>query len=88
MGKEAVLDISVSPKSSKSEIVMGNGIIKVYLNSPPVDGKANAECLRLFSKRLKISKSRIAIVKGEKGKKKRIVIHGMSYEDVMTLLKG
>lgn len=87
--KKAVIDISVVPKSSKSEIVINNsGDIKVYLNSPPVDGKANKECIELFARRLKIPKSFIEIDKGEHGKKKRIVIYGIDLSDVMSILKG
>jgi uncharacterized protein len=83
-----LLDVSVQPKSSQSRIRMtDNGEIKVYLNSPPVDGKANSECIELFSKKLKIAKGRIDIDKGEKGKKKRIAINGISREEVMRLLK-
>lgn len=88
MDKEATLNISVSPKSSKSEIRIDRDIIKVYLNSPPVDGRANAECINLFAKRLKIPRSRIKIVKGEKGKRKRINIQGLSGKDIFNLLRG
>jgi len=87
--KKAVIDISVVPKSSKSEIAIDNsGNIKVYLNSPPVDGKANKECIELFARRLKIPKSLIEIDKGEHGRKKRIVIYGIDLSDVMSILKG
>ncbi|HOK03161.1 MAG TPA: DUF167 domain-containing protein [Spirochaetota bacterium] len=88
MEKKAIIDISVLPKSSRSDIVVdSNCAIKVYLNSPPVDGKANKECIELFAKKLKISKSLIEIDKGEHGRKKRIVIHGLELSEVMLRLK-
>ena len=89
MSKETVLNIIVSPRSSRSEIVIDKtGNIKLYLNSPPVDGRANAECVGLFSKSLGIAKSRIKIEKGEKGKRKRIIIQGMFKQEVLDKLKG
>lgn len=64
-----------------------NGNVKVYCNAPPVDGKANGEILGLFSKRLKIPKSDMEIVSGEKGRKKRLAIHGLSSSEIATRLK-
>jgi uncharacterized protein (TIGR00251 family) len=83
----AVIDISVQPKSSRSLITLdAAGNVKVYLNSPPVDGKANEECIKLFSQMLKVAKGRVSIDKGEKGKKKRVVIEGISREDFFKII--
>lgn len=85
--KKTVLEINVQPKSSKSMIKADEtGAIKVYLNSPPADGKANAECIQLFSKKLKIAKSLITIDKGEKGRKKRLLIKGLTKEEIMKVI--
>ena len=79
-------DITVSPKSSKSEILISGDNIKIYLNSPPADGKANSELIKLLSKELHVAKSAIRIVKGEKSRKKKISIEGFTKEDVIKLL--
>jgi len=89
METKALIDITVTPKSSKSEVKVDNeGAIKVYLNSPPVDGKANAECISLISKKLKTAKSNIEIEKGDHGRKKRISVSGLSMDEVMKRLRG
>lgn len=83
----AVVEFTAQPKSSRSKIVLdGEGRIKVYLNSPPVDGKANEECIRLFSEMLRVPKSRISIDRGEKGRKKRVLIEGTSLQEVMDTI--
>jgi uncharacterized protein (TIGR00251 family) len=87
MKKSAVIDITVTPKSSKSLIVLEEGRVKVKLNSPPVDGKANEECIRLFAKALGLPKSTISIIKGEKGRQKLISVDGFSVDEVMERLK-
>ncbi len=87
--KRAIVDIQVTPKSSRSKIqVEEGGMVRVYLNAPPADGKANAECLALFSKTLGVPKSRIHIEKGEAGRRKRLLILGMTTEEVIKILKG
>ena len=89
MNKKAVFDITVTPKSSRSEIIIDqSGQIKIYLNSPPVDGKGNIECIRLLSEKLKTAKFNITIEKGEHGKNKRISVKNMSIEEITEKLKN
>ena len=65
--------IKVIPKSSKNEILIGtDGLLKVKVTAPPVDGKANEAVIKLLSKELGIKKSQIAIVSGQTSKIKVI----------------
>jgi len=83
----ATIDITVIPKSSRSIITLAeDGSIKVYLNSPPADGKANKECILLFSKKLKVPKSHITIIKGQKGRKKTLKIEGLPQDEIINKL--
>ncbi|MCL1865746.1 MAG: DUF167 domain-containing protein [Spirochaetes bacterium] len=89
MNKKAIFDIIVIPKSSMSEIKIDqHANIKIYLNSPPVDGKANIECMGLLSSKLKTAKSNISIIKGTHGRNKRISVAGMSIEEIIERLKN
>jgi uncharacterized protein len=81
-------EITVTPKSSKSGISIDGENIKVYLNSPPADGKANAELLKLFSKELHISKSRIKIVKGDKNRKKKLEVDNFTKKEIIKMLSS
>lgn len=89
MDNKAVFDITVTPKSSRSEVsVDDSGTVKVYLNSPPVDGKANQECINLIAKKLKTAKSNITIEKGDHGRKKRISVTGLTMDQVLERFRG
>jgi uncharacterized protein (TIGR00251 family) len=86
--EQTVLEIRVIPRSSGQRIVVDdNDTVRVYLNAPPVEGRANSECIALLSKRLGIAKSRISIERGERGRRKRILIGGLSLEEVLSILR-
>ena len=61
------------------------GALKVRLSSPPVDGAANAELVRLISKKLGLAKSAVAIISGETSRTKRLRITGATAEEVQKL---
>ncbi|HQX57143.1 MAG TPA: DUF167 domain-containing protein, partial [Pyrinomonadaceae bacterium] len=56
-----VVAVRVIPRASRSEIVgEHDGSLKVRICSPPVDGAANAEIIRLFAKHFGVSKSEVS----------------------------
>ena len=65
--------VKVLPKSSRSEIAGEiEGRLKLKLNSPPVEGAANKELIKLLSKKLRIAKSSLSIINGERSRLKTI----------------
>lgn len=71
------LSVKVVPNSSKCEIV---GVIedslKIKLDVPPVEGKANEKCIKFLSKLLGTPKTSITIISGETSKNKILFIKG------------
>jgi len=51
-----------------------NGLMKIYINARPVDGKANQALIKFLAKHYNVSKSNIEITKGEKSRNKTIEI--------------
>ena len=70
-----ILSVRVVPRASKDEIsgLVGDAL-KVRIQAPPVEGKANANLIKLLSKHWKISRSQIEILSGETGRNKRVRI--------------
>jgi len=74
-----IFSVRVLPKSSKSEIVGEiEGSLKVKIKSPPVDGAANAELIKVLSKFFNVSKSAVEIIGGQTSKNKQVKITGIS----------
>lgn len=88
MPSAVTIDVRVVPRASRSEIVgFENGVLKVRISSPPVDGAANAELIKLLAKRIGVAKSEVSIVGGETSKSKRIRINNVSRSTVHAVFK-
>lgn len=68
------LNIKVVPKASKGRIVEGNGILKVYVTSPAVDGRANKAVIESLADHFKKKKRMVRIISGEKNRNKIVEI--------------
>lgn len=80
--------VRVVPRASKSEIIGEHGeALKVRIASPPVDGAANEELIRLFAKKFAVSKSDIEILTGQSSKNKRIKINNLSQSKFDEVIK-
>jgi uncharacterized protein (TIGR00251 family) len=75
------IPVHVRPRSSRSAILgVREGALEVALTSPPVDGEANAELLKLLARALEVRRADIAIVVGASGRTKLLEVNGMSGE--------
>ena len=80
--------IKVVPKSGKQKAVLDKtGRLKIYLKSPPEDGKANKELVSYLSRVLKIPQRDIVIFVGEHGRTKMLKIHKeITFEQLLGFL--
>ena len=84
-----VFTVKVVPRASKSEIVGEiDSMMKVRIASPPVDGVANAELIKLLSKIFEVSKSNVEIISGETSKIKQIRINGANSKKLAAILQA
>jgi len=70
-----ILNVRVTPKSSRNSVKKENDILKVCLTKPAQDGLANSQLIELLSEYLRVSKSQVKIIKGEKSRNKLIEIN-------------
>lgn len=68
-----ILKVQVKPNTKQQKIQeQPDGSLTIYLKSPPVDGKANQELIKLLAKRYGIPKSQILIKSGASSRNKLI----------------
>ena len=83
----ARLTVKVHPRAKRSAV---NGRLgeawKVALAAPPVDGKANEECVRFFAALAGVTRARVRIVSGLTSRLKVVEIEGISQEELERLL--
>jgi uncharacterized protein (TIGR00251 family) len=85
--RAVTFSVRVIPRSSRTEIVgEHDGMLKVKLAAPPVEGAANAELVKLFAKKLRVAKSSVTIVSGETSKTKRLRVDGVDAERLRSVL--
>ncbi|WP_089932988.1 DUF167 domain-containing protein [Candidatus Entotheonella palauensis] len=82
-----LLRLRVQPRSraERLEGVQGEQL-RVRLTAPPVDGAANAACLAFLAKTLGVSRSRVQIRTGAKGRDKVLYIADLTPEQVALAL--
>ena len=74
-------------RASKTEIVgWHSGALKVRLAAPPVEGQANSELCKFFSRYFGVSSRDVQILSGKNARQKRILIKGRTIQDVQNLL--
>ncbi len=74
-----ILAVRVQPRSSRSGITgESDGVLKVRLAAPPVDGEANDELVRLLAKHFDVSRQQVEIVSGQTAKNKLVRISGVT----------
>ncbi|HLE00432.1 MAG TPA: DUF167 family protein [Bdellovibrionota bacterium] len=76
-----VLKLLIQPKASRTEVSGLHGEpprLKIRVAAPPVDGEANAELLHFLKKKLKVTSSRLQILRGETSKSKDVFCAGVS----------
>ncbi len=70
-----IIRVRLIPNASKNEIVgKEEGIYKIRLTAPPIDGRANEALIQFLANRLDIAPSLISIVKGHASKQKSVEI--------------
>ena len=83
----ARLAVKVHPRARRSAVTGRFGEAwKLDLAAPPVDGKANDECIRFFAKLAGVPRARVRIVTGLTSRMKVVEIEGVPQDELERLI--
>jgi len=86
-GPFATVSVRVVPRSSKEGVAgFEGGVVRIRLNAPPVEGKANDALLRFIAKAVGVPRNRITLVTGERGRSKIVRVAGVTREALLAAL--
>jgi uncharacterized protein (TIGR00251 family) len=85
----ARITVKVHPRAKRSQFHGRYGDAwKLDLAAPPVDGKANEECIRFVAEFAGVPRARVRIVKGLTSRLKVVEIEGVPQEDLERKLSA
>ncbi len=86
MGKEnarARITVKVQPRAKVTRVAGRlENTYKLQIAAPPVDGKANDECIAFFARIAGAAKSRVRIISGLTSRMKVVEVEGISQEEI------
>ena len=68
-----LIRVKIVPNSSKNDLIIEDEFIKVKVTAQPIENKANKALVEFLSKRFKVPKTSIEIVKGDTSKEKTLL---------------
>jgi hypothetical protein len=74
-----IIQIKVKPNAREGGLeLLSDGTWLARIQSPPVEGKANKELIRLVAERFKVTRAQVSIKSGKSGRLKWVRIERLS----------
>lgn len=85
----AVLFVRAHPGAKKNNINgIHDGALKVSVQAPPEDGKANDAIVELLGKSLGVKKSQVHLISGHTNREKKFLVTGVKVEALVEKILG
>ena len=82
--------VRLTPRAGADSVdgVSDDGVLQVRVAAPPVDGAANAALVRLLADELDVARTSVQMVAGATGRRKLMVVDGVSPEEAEARWPG
>lgn len=81
------LSVRVHPGAKRNAVTgLHAGAVKIALNAPPVDGKANEALIAFLAELLNIPRAKVTLIAGQTSRSKTLRITGKSAAEVEAAL--
>lgn len=81
VSSSTVVRVRVTPRADRDAVAgvrESDGALLVRTTAPPVDGSANAACVKLVAEALGVRRSQVALTGGQTSRDKRFTVAGMT----------
>ena len=79
--------VKVVPRASQNALVGWEGdAVKIRLNAPPVEGKANDALVRFLAETLGVSRAQVEIVAGHTSRRKVVRVRGVTAQQMEKVI--
>ena len=83
-----LLRVRVQPRASRDGIVgWRDGVLRVRVAAPPVDGRANDAVVALVAAALGLRPPAVRIVRGERSRDKLVSVTGLGADEIQARLR-
>ncbi|HAU3911422.1 TPA: YggU family protein [Legionella pneumophila] len=80
-GNDLKISLYVQPGAKTTEIVgIHAGALKIRLNSPPIDGRANAALQKFLAKQFQVPLRHVQLIHGQTNRMKSFLIVGSEFD--------
>jgi uncharacterized protein (TIGR00251 family) len=84
----ARIRVRVTPRASRDGLAgWQDGVLRIRVTAPPVEGKANASVARLLAKALGVPTSAIGIMSGAGARDKLVEVAGIEQDEALRRLQ-
>lgn len=88
-GEATVITLHLQPGAKRSAVCgMFGDAVKLAVQAPPVDGKANTALRTFIAARLKLPTAAVTLVSGASGRDKRVRVDGIAPEQALAALEA
>jgi len=81
-----LLTVKAVPNSSKQQLILRDDQLKVYVQAPAIDNKANEQIIKYLASFFSIKKRDVQILRGERSKQKQILLVNQSVEQIKRII--
>ena len=88
-GRSTVISLHLQPGAKRSAVCgMFGDAVKLAIQAPPVDGRANTALRTFIAAQLKLPTAAVTLVSGASGRDKRVRVDGVTPEQALTALES
>lgn len=87
--RESRFAVRLTPRAARDDVDgVVDGVLRVRVTAPPVDGAANVALLRLLADRLGVPRRDLRIVSGDSARQKVVAADGIPPEAIVARWPG